>query len=175
MSPSPGSLHVKGILWTKLCICWLHSPSSGHTCHMQIAVRFVTLVWSSFAMNLGIESWDMHMQVENGLVETVAVLISKMPRLRPSLPPGSAGQAHSFKPEFSRVRWSSAPFFYVCWLCFLFRYTPLCVASLSNGREIYSSKYWCWYRHGRNGAALLQSWMGARFGESAIIAKHSKV
>lgn len=47
------------------------------------------------------------MQVENGLVETVAVLISKMPRLRPSLPPGSPGQAHSFKPEFSRVRWSS--------------------------------------------------------------------
>lgn len=43
------------------------------------------------------------MQVENGLVETVAVLISKMPRLRPSLPTGAPGQAFNFKPEFSKV------------------------------------------------------------------------
>lgn len=43
------------------------------------------------------------MQVENGLVETVAVLISKMPRLRPSLPAGAPGQAFDFKPEFSKV------------------------------------------------------------------------
>jgi nuclear pore complex protein Nup85 len=47
------------------------------------------------------------MQVENGLVETIAVLISKMPRLRPSLPPGSPGQAFNFKPEFTKAsaRW----------------------------------------------------------------------
>lgn len=43
------------------------------------------------------------MQVENGLVETVAVLISKMPRLRPSLPTGAPGQAFNFKPEFSKA------------------------------------------------------------------------
>lgn len=42
-------------------------------------------------------------QVENGLVETVAVLISKMPRLRPSLPAGAPGQAFNFKPEFSKA------------------------------------------------------------------------
>lgn len=47
------------------------------------------------------------MQVENGLVETIAVLISKMPRLRPGLPPGSPGQAFNFKPEFTKAsaRW----------------------------------------------------------------------
>jgi hypothetical protein len=47
--------------------------------------------------------------VENGLVETIAVLISKMPRLRPSLPPGSPGQAFNFKPEFTKAweRWRS--------------------------------------------------------------------
>lgn len=47
--------------------------------------------------------------VENGLVETVAVLISKMPRLRPSLPTGAPGQAFNFKPEFSKAweRWRS--------------------------------------------------------------------
>ncbi|KAG0571924.1 hypothetical protein KC19_VG054000 [Ceratodon purpureus] len=47
--------------------------------------------------------------VENGLVETVAVLISKMPRLRPSLPAGAPGQAFNFKPEFSKAweKWRS--------------------------------------------------------------------
>ncbi|XP_024397742.1 nuclear pore complex protein NUP85 isoform X1 [Physcomitrium patens] len=47
--------------------------------------------------------------VENGLVETVAVLISKMPRLRPSLPAGAPGQAFDFKPEFSKAweKWRS--------------------------------------------------------------------
>ncbi|OAE33474.1 hypothetical protein AXG93_3822s1310 [Marchantia polymorpha subsp. ruderalis] len=46
-------------------------------------------------------------QTENGLVEAVAVLVSMMPRLRPSLPPGSPGVAYSFKPEFAKEweRW----------------------------------------------------------------------
>ncbi len=82
-----------------------------------------------FHLNMAIASWWRHqaqfthrmiwyvrkysqgcstvMQVENGLVETIAVLISKMPRLRPSLPPGSPGQAFNFKPEFTKAsaRW----------------------------------------------------------------------
>lgn len=46
-------------------------------------------------------------QTENGLVEAVAVLVSKMPRLRPSLPEGAPGVAYSFKPEFSKARVST--------------------------------------------------------------------
>ncbi|KAL3699998.1 hypothetical protein R1sor_018020 [Riccia sorocarpa] len=46
-------------------------------------------------------------QTENGLVEAVAVLVSKMPRLRPSLPAASPGVTYSFKPEFAKEweRW----------------------------------------------------------------------
>lgn len=62
------------------------------------------------------------MQVENGLVETLAVLISKMPRLRPSLPTGDPGQAFNFKPEFSKASYCLPSFeipasnsrFFVC-------------------------------------------------------------
>lgn len=42
-------------------------------------------------------------QVENGLVEAVAVLISDMPRLRPDLPEGNLGECYNTKPEFMKV------------------------------------------------------------------------
>ena len=104
MSPgvSPWESHSLG----QVPMCWLHSSSSGHTMVLTNANCCPSCV-KQFCYESGYWCLDMHMQVENGLVETVAVLISKTPRLRPSLPPGSPGQAHSFKPEFSRVRWSS--------------------------------------------------------------------
>lgn len=42
-------------------------------------------------------------QTENGLVEAVAVLISKMPRLRPELQAGTLGECHRAKPDFIKV------------------------------------------------------------------------
>ncbi|KAK1289041.1 Nuclear pore complex protein Nup85 [Acorus calamus] len=39
-------------------------------------------------------------ETENGLVETVAVLVSTMPRMRPDLPPGKLGQCYKTKPDF---------------------------------------------------------------------------
>ncbi|CAM6129238.1 unnamed protein product [Calypogeia fissa] len=46
-------------------------------------------------------------QTENGLVEAVAVLVSKMPRLRARIPYGEPGIAYKFKPEFAKEweRW----------------------------------------------------------------------
>lgn len=45
----------------------------------------------------------MMQQIENGLVEAVAVLISKMPRLRPESAVGKLGECFKSKPEFSKV------------------------------------------------------------------------
>ncbi|KAH9301604.1 hypothetical protein KI387_013187, partial [Taxus chinensis] len=42
-------------------------------------------------------------QTENGLVEAVAVLISKMPRMRPSLPASGLGQCFNLKPDFIKA------------------------------------------------------------------------
>lgn len=42
-------------------------------------------------------------QIENGLVEAVAVLISKMPRLRLESSVGELGECFKSKPEFSKV------------------------------------------------------------------------
>lgn len=42
-------------------------------------------------------------QTENGLVETVAVLISKMPRLCPELEAGNLGECYKAKPDFMKV------------------------------------------------------------------------
>lgn len=46
-------------------------------------------------------------QTENGLVEAVVVLISKMPRLRPNSKSDTLGVTYTFKPEFSKAweRW----------------------------------------------------------------------
>lgn len=43
------------------------------------------------------------MQTENGLVETVVVLVSTMPRLRHDLPMGKLGQCYKTKPDFIKV------------------------------------------------------------------------
>lgn len=42
-------------------------------------------------------------QIENGLVEAVAVLISKMPRMRPELESGTLGECFKAKPDFMKV------------------------------------------------------------------------
>lgn len=42
-------------------------------------------------------------QTENGLVEAVAVLISKMPRMRVELPEGKLGECYKMKPDFMKV------------------------------------------------------------------------
>lgn len=42
-------------------------------------------------------------ETENGLVETVAVLISKMPRMRPSTPAGKLGECYPSKPDFMKA------------------------------------------------------------------------
>jgi len=42
-------------------------------------------------------------QLENGLVEAVAVLISKMPRLRPESAIGNLGECFKSKPDFIKV------------------------------------------------------------------------
>ncbi|KAK1267130.1 Nuclear pore complex protein Nup85 [Acorus gramineus] len=42
-------------------------------------------------------------ETENGLVETVAVLVSTMPRMRPDLPPGKLGQCYKTKPDFVKA------------------------------------------------------------------------
>jgi nuclear pore complex protein Nup85 len=42
-------------------------------------------------------------QTENGLVEAVAVLISKMPRMRPELQSGKVGECYKAKPDFIKV------------------------------------------------------------------------
>lgn len=47
-------------------------------------------------------------QIENGLVEAVAVLISKMPRLRPESAVGQLGECFKSKPDFIKVYPNSA-------------------------------------------------------------------
>lgn len=46
-------------------------------------------------------------QTENGLVEAVAVLISKMPRMRPELEDGKLGECFKAKPDFMKVSFES--------------------------------------------------------------------
>ena len=42
-------------------------------------------------------------QTENGLVEAVAVLIAKMPRMRLELAEGKLGECFKAKPDFMKV------------------------------------------------------------------------
>ncbi|KAK9099110.1 hypothetical protein Syun_026155 [Stephania yunnanensis] len=46
-------------------------------------------------------------ETENGLVEAIAVLVSKMPRMRPKLADGTLGECFNTKPEFMKAweRW----------------------------------------------------------------------
>lgn len=66
-------------------------------------------------------------QTENGLVEAVAVLISKMPRMRPELEAGKLGECFKAKPDFMKVY-----FFFMVYILFkLFRHT--CTLSIFSG------------------------------------------
>jgi hypothetical protein len=100
-------------------------------------------------------------QLENGLVEAVAVLISKMPRLRHESAVGNLGECFKSKPDFTKVYPNSAihidsllhflfstftPFFLRCFVCLF-------------------------YRPGKNGGHKLLNWTAVHIGFSVIINK----
>ncbi|XP_050212769.1 nuclear pore complex protein NUP85 isoform X2 [Mercurialis annua] len=68
---------------------------------LEIAVKMLRLHGSYQLDQLGSR------ETENGLVETVAVLISKMPRMRPELGAGKLGECFKAKPDFMKAweRW----------------------------------------------------------------------
>ncbi|OAY26794.1 nuclear pore complex protein NUP85 isoform X2 [Manihot esculenta] len=68
---------------------------------LQIVVKMLRLHGSYQLDQLGSR------ETENGLVETVAVLISKMPRLCPELEAGNLGECYKAKPDFMKAweRW----------------------------------------------------------------------
>lgn len=69
------------------------------------------------------------MQLENGLVEAVAVLISKMPRMRPESV-GKLGECYKSKPDFIKV-FPDFTIFYDVLLHFLFgTFFLLCISIL---------------------------------------------
>lgn len=55
-------------------------------------------------MQLSVLGNNLLLQIENGLVEAVAVLVSKMPRMREDLPDGKLGECYYNKSDFMRVR-----------------------------------------------------------------------
>ncbi|KAK9131011.1 hypothetical protein Sjap_011498 [Stephania japonica] len=73
-----------------LAVGWLH-----------IVVKLLRLHGSYQLDQLG------NRETENGLVEAVAVLVSKMPRMRPELADGTLGECFKTKPEFMKAweRW----------------------------------------------------------------------
>ncbi|PSR91780.1 Nuclear pore complex protein [Actinidia chinensis var. chinensis] len=64
---------------------------------LDIAVKILHLHGSYQLDQLGSR------ELENGLVEAVAVLISKMPRMRPELAPGKLGECYKTKPDFIKA------------------------------------------------------------------------
>ncbi|GFS44894.1 hypothetical protein Acr_00g0092700 [Actinidia rufa] len=64
---------------------------------LDIAVKMLRLHGSYQLDQLGSR------ELENGLVEAVAVLISKMPRMRPGLAPGKLGECYKTKPDFIKA------------------------------------------------------------------------
>lgn len=94
-------------------------------------------------------------QLENGLVEAVAVLISKMPRLRPESV-GKLGECHKSKPDFIKVFVDSIYFKMYYYICFLGR--------------LYS-RVFLFYRPGKNGGHKSQNWIAVYSGFSVIINK----
>ncbi|KAL0726440.1 hypothetical protein Bca4012_022533 [Brassica carinata] len=70
---------------------------------LEIVVKLLHLHGSYQLDQLG------NRETENGLVEAVAVLISKMPRMRPKLEAGMFGECFAAKPDFmkTRERWQS--------------------------------------------------------------------
>lgn len=65
---------------------------------LDIAVKLLRLHGSYQLNQLG------NRDTENGLVEAVAVLISKMPRMRPDLADGKLGECFESKPDFIKAR-----------------------------------------------------------------------
>jgi len=61
-----------------------------------------------FILFSGLNFCPLVVQLENGLVEAVAVLISKMPRLRPESAAGNLGECFKSKPDFIKVYPNSA-------------------------------------------------------------------
>ncbi|KAB5514052.1 hypothetical protein DKX38_027958 [Salix brachista] len=64
---------------------------------LEIVVKLLRLHGSYQLDQLG------HRETENGLVETVAVLISMMPRFRPELKNGKLGECFEAKPDFMKA------------------------------------------------------------------------
>ncbi|KAF8407088.1 hypothetical protein HHK36_006213 [Tetracentron sinense] len=64
---------------------------------LEIAVKLLRLHGSYQLHQLG------KRETENGLVETVAVLVSKMPRMRPELAAGRLGECFKTKPDFIKA------------------------------------------------------------------------
>ncbi|XP_059657172.1 nuclear pore complex protein NUP85 [Cornus florida] len=64
---------------------------------LEIVVKLLRLHGSYQLDQLG------NREAENGLVEAIAVLISKMPRMRPGLKAGKLGECYKTKPDFIRA------------------------------------------------------------------------
>lgn len=93
--------------WTQFwfkCI-WIRPPSH-HTHSYYIVFSVNCLLLHCF------------FQTENGLVETVAVLVSEMPRMRPNLSNGKLGQCYKSKSDFVKVQMHMI--LIVCILCYLY-------------------------------------------------------
>ncbi|XP_042483468.1 nuclear pore complex protein NUP85 [Macadamia integrifolia] len=68
---------------------------------LEIVVKLLRLHGSYQLDQLG------NREAENGLVEAIAILVSKMPRMRPELRDGSLGECYKTKPDFVKAweRW----------------------------------------------------------------------
>ncbi|KAF2285354.1 hypothetical protein GH714_000693 [Hevea brasiliensis] len=99
-------MEFQGLLVTLLVIeddsrYWEVISSALAVGWLEIAVKMLRLHGSYQLDQLGSR------ETENGLVEAVAVLISKMPRLRPELGAGKLGECFKTKPDFMKAweRW----------------------------------------------------------------------
>lgn len=91
-------------------------------------------------------------QTENGLVEAVAVLISKMPRMRLELAEGKAGECFMAKPDFMKV--------YLSVENVVLFYNRIFPSLLFNSQVL--------LRCGKNGGHKLLSWTPVHTGLSVI-------
>lgn len=116
------NLHLVYLLW-----CELSMYSSLKWCLLLFYI-FVTTCFCSW-------------QTENGLVEAVAVLISKMPRMRADLGAEKLGECYKNKPDFMKVN------LYICFNLHLFSFEEqallyrIDVLSLLGLGEMASSNY----------------------------------
>lgn len=102
-------------------------------------------------------------QTENGLVEAVAVLISKMPRLRPELESGRLGECYKAKPDFVKVCFSVPNMNHSFWfLRFLFLLKKNFIS-------------FSLHRLGRNGGHKLLSWTVVHIGFAVVTTRPGRV